>query len=189
MYSDEDPAEAGGCPIRKFTDQSLFAAPHDLSQRTTSFIASQCQGIHQMPLSRLIALIIGAQISDIRCQERSPEPDPVPDATLCSRQNQRQHRIARWKNLYCAFNLSDMARSSTITRGSRASQTNPSFTMSISINAHLCSGETGFSRSLRKTRALQQAGNGGARRDRTDDLKLAKLPLSQLSYGPGVRDQ
>ena len=28
-------------------------------------------------------------------------------------------------------------------------------------------------------------GSGGARRDRTDDLKLAKLPLSQLSYGPG----
>ena len=28
------------------------------------------------------------------------------------------------------------------------------------------------------------AWNGGARRDRTDDLKLAKLPLSQLSYGP-----
>ena len=25
---------------------------------------------------------------------------------------------------------------------------------------------------------------GGARRDRTDDLKLAKLPLSQLSYVP-----
>ncbi len=28
--------------------------------------------------------------------------------------------------------------------------------------------------------------NGGARRDRTDDLKLAKLPLSQLSYGPDL---
>ena len=28
---------------------------------------------------------------------------------------------------------------------------------------------------------------GGARRDRTDDLKLAKLPLSQLSYGPARR--
>ena len=26
--------------------------------------------------------------------------------------------------------------------------------------------------------------DGGDRRDRTDDLKLAKLPLSQLSYGP-----
>ena len=39
-----------GCPIRKFADQSLFAAPHNLSQRITSFIASDCQGIHQMPL-------------------------------------------------------------------------------------------------------------------------------------------
>ena len=28
-------------------------------------------------------------------------------------------------------------------------------------------------------------GNGGARRDRTDDLMLAKHALSQLSYGPG----
>ena len=33
--------------------------------------------------------------------------------------------------------------------------------------------------------------DGGAGRDRTDDLKLAKLALSQLSYGPvsGARDQ
>ena len=29
-----------------------------------------------------------------------------------------------------------------------------------------------------------RVGVGGADRDRTDDLKLAKLPLSQLSYGP-----
>ena len=28
---------------------------------------------------------------------------------------------------------------------------------------------------------------GGADRDRTDDLKLAKLALSQLSYGPEVQ--
>jgi hypothetical protein len=43
-----------GFPIRKFMDQSLFSAPHDLSQSITSFIASYCQGIHQTPLSRLI---------------------------------------------------------------------------------------------------------------------------------------
>ena len=49
-----------GFPIRKFSDQSLFAAPQDLSQRTTSFIASQRQGIHQIPLRHLIALIINA---------------------------------------------------------------------------------------------------------------------------------
>ena len=31
---------------------------------------------------------------------------------------------------------------------------------------------------------MVEFGSGGAGRDRTDDLKLAKLPLSQLSYGP-----
>jgi hypothetical protein len=52
-----------GFPIRKFLDQSLFAAPQDLSQRTTSFIASQHQGIHRIPLRHLIALIIDAHPS------------------------------------------------------------------------------------------------------------------------------
>ena len=49
-----------GCPIRKSTDQRLFAPSRSLSQRTTSFIASYRQGIHQMPLSHLIALISNA---------------------------------------------------------------------------------------------------------------------------------
>src|SRR5450631_3580653 len=52
-----------GFPIRKFTDQCLFAASRDLSQRTTSFIASQRQGIHRIPLLHLIALIIDAHRS------------------------------------------------------------------------------------------------------------------------------
>ena len=42
-----------GFPIRKSADQSLLTAPHSLSQRVTSFIASQRQGIHQMPLETL----------------------------------------------------------------------------------------------------------------------------------------
>ena len=54
------PLSKVGFPIRKFTDQSFFAAPRDLSQRSTSFIASQRQGIHRMPLRHLIALIINA---------------------------------------------------------------------------------------------------------------------------------
>ncbi len=49
-----------GFPIRKSLDQSSFAAPQGLSQRTTSFIASQRQGIHRMPLRHLIALIVDA---------------------------------------------------------------------------------------------------------------------------------
>jgi hypothetical protein len=32
-------------------------------------------------------------------------------------------------------------------------------------------------------------GFGGADRDRTDDLRLAKPALSQLSYSPGCSDQ
>ena len=47
-----------GFPIRKSMDQSFFAAPHGLSQRSTSFVASQRQGIHRTPLRHLIALII-----------------------------------------------------------------------------------------------------------------------------------
>ena len=40
-----------GCPIRRSRDQRLLASHPGLTQRATSFIASQCQGIHQMPLN------------------------------------------------------------------------------------------------------------------------------------------
>ena len=38
------------CSIRKSADQSLLTAPRSLSQLTTSFIGSQCQGIRPAPL-------------------------------------------------------------------------------------------------------------------------------------------
>ena len=38
-----------GCPIRKFTDQFVFANPRNLSQLITSFIASESQGIPRVP--------------------------------------------------------------------------------------------------------------------------------------------
>ena len=50
-----------GFPIRICSDQSLFAAPQTFSQRTTSFIASQRQGIHRTPFWHLIVLIIHAR--------------------------------------------------------------------------------------------------------------------------------
>jgi hypothetical protein len=52
-----------GFPIRTSADQSLFAAPHGFSQRTTSFITSQRQGIHRTPLRHLIALTVDAHPS------------------------------------------------------------------------------------------------------------------------------
>jgi hypothetical protein len=67
-----------GFPIRKSPDQSLFAAPRSLSQRTTSFIASQRQGIHQMPFSHLIALIIDAhRPQGAFCSPKGPVTDPI----------------------------------------------------------------------------------------------------------------
>ena len=39
-----------GCPIRKSTDQLIFANPRSLSQLITSFIASESLGIPRVPL-------------------------------------------------------------------------------------------------------------------------------------------
>ncbi len=58
-----------GFPIRKSADQRLFAPPHGLSQRTTSFIASQRQGIHRIPLLHLIALIIDVHHTSLTSAE------------------------------------------------------------------------------------------------------------------------
>ena len=77
--------KAVGCPIRRFPDQSLLAAPRNFSQPVTSFIASQCQGIHQMPLRRLIlnphagvsgtAITIVVKTTDAILRERSVKDD------------------------------------------------------------------------------------------------------------------
>ena len=67
-----------GFPIRKSSDQSLFAAPQRLSQRITSFIACACQGIHRMPLLRLIILIANAHPYLILPAPLRHQNDPVP---------------------------------------------------------------------------------------------------------------
>jgi hypothetical protein len=90
MDSVRDTACAVGCPIRRSRDQRLLASPPGLSQRATSFIASQCQGIHQMPLLRLSASPNGKDHAAPRWQrregraggsnrdERSATPDLAP---------------------------------------------------------------------------------------------------------------
>jgi hypothetical protein len=59
MDSDRDHPDGWGCPIRRSSDQRPFAAPRSFSQRTTSFVASWHQGIHQTPLRRLISFSSG----------------------------------------------------------------------------------------------------------------------------------
>ena len=83
--SPRDTAEAVGCPIRKFPAQSLLAAPRDLSQRATSFIASQCQGIPRMPFSRL-SRGLHAQTSARARTPRSQPVEPHPPTPFRSRE-------------------------------------------------------------------------------------------------------
>ena len=59
----------------------------------------------------------------------------------------------------------------------------PDFTMSKSRCQQMLAGKS-LQRSNQQGRIFPERTIGGANRDRTDDLKLAKLALSQLSYGP-----
>lgn len=202
MYSCASLAEARGCPIRIFTDQSLFAAPHDFSQRTTSFIASQCQGIHQMLLSRLMlslpmSIVIGPQlIQKVLYTFWADGPSPTSaDWTTNIRSKKDLYVLdlpAAERSSSCVPRQSAIPRNSPFRARPSAClafgpcKQIPSFTMSISKTHAQCRAAKLVIRGLngQMPENSNTAGNGGARRDRTDDLKLAKLPLSQLSYGP-----
>ena len=70
--------KAVGCPIRRSQGHRALAPRLSFSQRATSFIASRCQGIHQMPFScsatpspkAAPAAVAGGrcQMPDVRCQ-------------------------------------------------------------------------------------------------------------------------
>ena len=170
-----------GFPIRRSLDQSSFAAPQGLSQRTTSFIASQRQGIHQMLLRHLIALVIHAppmsdsRISGCRSQTCAVTKRPVM-RTLSGAHHRMLAEHDRWR------------RSSRCPTG-----THSLFTMSDwFLQTHRAEASqriaklefrTGCSTPL-PAPTRQRVENGGDRRDRTDDLMLAKHALSQLSYVP-----
>jgi hypothetical protein len=76
-------------------DQSLFAAPHGLSQRITSFIACACQGIHQLPLRHLIVLIANDHRSSTHFSTAEPfSPACLQDQLLetCGMMRGQQHQ-------------------------------------------------------------------------------------------------
>jgi hypothetical protein len=72
-----------GCPIRRSRDHRALAPPPSFSQRATSFIASRCQGIHQMPLSCSPTPSPKAALRAARGQ-RSEVRDQTRLACLCS---------------------------------------------------------------------------------------------------------
>src|SRR5580698_653556 len=82
MDSVDDHPDGWGFPIRKSSDQSVLATPRSLSQPTTSFIASQCQGIRQTPLLCLISrfvsevMILRSPHRLVPCRGRTPTRRP-----------------------------------------------------------------------------------------------------------------
>ncbi len=172
-----------GFPIRKFTDQSLLAAPHDLSQRATSFIASQCQGIHQMPLRRLIHSSrsrAGTSPHDAKHNKQHYPPsschDPLPDhdrkpALSAKRQPSLQsgtHSVTLHKTIFTMSKNRQPLLPTVTLSGNR------------SVAPHGSSPNWPPAQHIYGT--YVELGGGG--RDRTDDLMLAKHALSQLSYAP-----
>jgi hypothetical protein len=173
------PLSKVGFPIRKSTDQSFFAAPRGLSQRSTSFIASQRQGIHRMPLRHLIALIINAHplgVGSLRTWSFDlrvhAERTLIQKDQLASRSCQRCLRSGSHR--HCCECPNDFSFVHTWSR---------SPLHDVRQHARLVdrrSVRNLFSRANRNPRCSTQR-SGGARRDRTDDILLAKQALSQLS--------
>ena len=93
-----------GFPIRKSTDRRLFAPSRSLSQRTTSFIASYRQGIHQMPLGHLIALISNAHRIVEALARRSDRQNSSRTSARCAlhRKTRSQSGQTRTHPLACA---------------------------------------------------------------------------------------
>ena len=89
-----------GSPIRKSSDQSSFAAPQGLSQRTTSFIASQRQGIHRTPLRHLITLMIDVRRPKTATIDRKTIarglPFGSPEHMLANQARDRHGACAPW---------------------------------------------------------------------------------------------
>ena len=153
-----------GFPIRKSADQRLFAPPHGLSQRTTSFIASQRQGIHRIPLRHLIALIIDAHRSAAAAGSKPG--------------------MASIEKTICFKHIQECRGQATFTAGcsNASNKRSPRLDM-FPFHDVRQQGARPWPRQTLHSRN-EQAPPGGARRDRTDDLMLAKHALSQLSYDP-----
>src|SRR5947209_6857209 len=171
----QDTGSRVGCPIRKSLDQSSFAAPQGLSQRTTSFIASQRQGIHRMLLRHLITLMIDVRRARIRGSGRPTLIRKTIAARtfrlellLAEHTRSRTRSRPRWSSGLGAptFGYVPSSRFQTPARNLRCRR------IAFDPDGRALLGRGRDDRS------------GGARRDRTDDLMLAKHALSQLSYGP-----
>ena len=188
-----------GFPIRKSTGHRLFAPHRSLSQRTTSFIASCRQGIHRMLLGHLIALISNAHLRKAGVCKRLAGAHSfllLLGMVNTAYRKTSLHRDRPKQSLRLASSYrTALAGADDAPHRMRypmpsddadwrpAFRAYPFFTMS-SKPLLVSSGTVSLRRWTFSRAPSRWSKSGGARRDRTDDLLLAKQALSQLSYGP-----
>ena len=80
--------------------------------------------------------------------------------------------------------INQNSRGSTALSGVRIKQAEKPSLYDVERSGSVCIRRCRAAKLALCVRRCSTVGIGGADRDRTDDLKLAKLPLSQLSYGP-----
>ena len=172
MDSVGDDPKGPGFPIRKSADQRALAPPRGLSQRATSFIASQCQGIHQMPLLRLIRS--RSQGPGIAIQGSGTETVgiPKPRSFPCSH---LPFGVTLSTSSLPAVRIQSRRRPRACAPGPARLMTRRPTTSPI----HDVKERKSKNQEIGKPSPA-----GGADRDRTGNLLLAKQALSQLSYGP-----
>ena len=219
MYSAADTPKGVGFPIRKSPDQRSLPSPRSLSQGATSFIASRCQGIHQMPFFRLRTSKTHAQKQN-RTQasthtkktrlafDRRQTPgigdqkDTRPLTSLAVKDqdasNNRptpiagcQKPIHNVKEPEIRDQMSGISHQITDARCNTRSRNSLPPRCANRASLRLTASEFSLAacHSRHPAFAARTAQTGGADRDRTDDLLRAKQALSQLSYGPVSEDR
>jgi hypothetical protein len=180
MDSARDHLKRWGFPIRISPDQRSFATPRSFSQRTTSFIASRRQGIHQTPLSRLILLRFRPG-APWRHAGRRPVRGPTPvTRTLLLPAGTERRPLGRARTGRQDF-VTPSSRCHTAPRARARPAPGPWGPARAVLVVFRQAPRSGAS-----PPGSRPAGSGGGGRDRTDDLLLAKQALSRLSYAPVV---
>ena len=155
-----------GCPIRKSTDQWIFAPPRGLSQLVTSFVGSWCQGI---PLALFLAWPIKNKINLVLVVNYAG----FTDCFLWNCNRYPSIRCSTIKITSCSVLF--QAQTSLL----------PYLSLSITLfsfqGAVSSSFEARLKCSIFLSTSIQSQLVGGDYRDRTDDLLLARQALSQLS--------
>ena len=188
MDSARDTACAVGCPIRRSRDQRSLASPPGFSQRATSFIASQCQGIHQMPFFRASRATPNGK--DHQVQQSSPfrrhfVRDPPRRSFAAPRPSRSVTQLA-------SSQLSINKRPAGPRKDGRGNSVFCRDALPLRGAPPGLSAKRRFACRPRCSCAAPGVEvHGGGERARTVDLLLAKQALSQLSYTPvpEVRNQ